>query len=249
MRWLVALLIWAVPAAAEEVVADLSQNRISITADFDGSEILIFGAVKREEPLEGVPLEVVITLSGPSQTVMVRRKSRVAAIWANTAAVEVDRAPSFYAVATSGPLSQVLSQTEDLRHRITTRRAIRAVGAPQEVLDLPEFVRALIRVREGAGQYQLREGAVSVREQTLFSTSIELPANLVEGNYEVRIFLTREGHVINAYDTVIYVQKVGLEKFLYVLAHERPFIYGLMSLALAGVAGWGASAAFRWLRP
>ena len=43
------------PAQAnEEVVAGLSQNRIPITANFDGSEILIFGAVKRDSaPPEG----------------------------------------------------------------------------------------------------------------------------------------------------------------------------------------------------
>ena len=31
--------------AAEEVILGLSQNRVAITADFDGSEILIFGAI------------------------------------------------------------------------------------------------------------------------------------------------------------------------------------------------------------
>ncbi len=36
--------------AEETIVAGLSQNRVSITAHFDGSEILIYGAVKREAP-------------------------------------------------------------------------------------------------------------------------------------------------------------------------------------------------------
>ena len=41
----------AAPARHEEtIVSGLSQNRVSITADFDGSEILIYGAVKRETP-------------------------------------------------------------------------------------------------------------------------------------------------------------------------------------------------------
>jgi hypothetical protein len=29
------------------------------------------------------------------------------------------------------------------------------------------------------------------------------------------------------------------------MAHENPMLYGLMSLAIAIAAGWGASAAFR----
>ena len=246
---LLALCTLAAPATAqEEVVADLSQSRVSITADFVGSEILVFGAVKRETPIGPDRLGVIVTVQGPSQSVMVRRKSRIAGIWANTASLEIDRAPSFYAVATSDPIEEVLLQIEDLRYRITPRRAIRSVGAPADILDSPEFTAALIRVREEAGLYQVREGVVEIAEQTLFSTSVELPANLVEGNYDVRIFLTRDREVITSYRTEIFVQKVGLERFLYTLAHEQPFLYGLMALVLAVAAGWGASTAFRMLR-
>lgn len=252
MRILAALLaLWALllPAAAQEsVVADLSQENVRITATFVGSEILIFGAVKREAPIDPGRLGVVVTVEGPSRTVVVRRKSRVAGIWANTASVEIDSAPSFYAVATSAPIEEILLQVEDLRHRITPRRAIRSVGAPANVLDSPQFTSALIRVRENAGLYQVREGVVEIAEDTLFSTSIELPANLVEGNYAVRIFLSRDREVVTTYRTEIFVQKVGLERFLYTLAHEQPFLYGVLALVLAVAAGWGASTAFRMLR-
>ncbi|MEM7491144.1 MAG: TIGR02186 family protein, partial [Pseudomonadota bacterium] len=39
------------------------------------------------------------------------------------------------------------------------------------------------------------------------------------------------------------------ERFIYNLAHDRPLIYGLLSLAIAIAAGWGASAVFRLVRP
>ncbi len=252
MRFVVAVLLLIGFAAgaqeSEEVVADLSQNRVSITADFVGSEILVFGAVKRETPIDPGPLGVIVTVSGPPQSVMVRRKARVAGIWMNTASVEIDRAPSFYAVATSAPLEEMLLNIEDLRYKITPRRAIRSVGAPSDVLDSPAFTAALIRIRENAGLYDVREGEVTIIEETLFSTSIELPANLVEGNYSVRIFLTRDGRIVTSYPTEIFVQKVGLERFLFTLAHEQPLVYGVMALVLAGGAGWAASAGFRILR-
>ena len=41
--------------ADETVVAGMSQNRVSITASFEGSEILIFGAVKRFQPVPDAP--------------------------------------------------------------------------------------------------------------------------------------------------------------------------------------------------
>ena len=113
-----ALCLFCLPAAADEeqVVLGLSQDRVAITADFDGSEILIFGAIKRETPIPpGPPVAVIVALAGPSEPVTVRRKERKLGIWVNTDSVLVDLAPSFYAVATSEPLDQILTDTEDLR--------------------------------------------------------------------------------------------------------------------------------------
>ncbi len=247
---LISLLLLALPATAEEeIVLGLSQAEVSITTNFDGSEILVYGAVKRETPIpEGAPLEVVVTVSGPSTPVMVRRKERRFGIWVNTDAVEVDRAPSFYAVVTSGPLSEVLKRTEDLRHRISIPRAIRSVGAPMDIENPAEFTEALIRVRSKSNLYQMIEDGVKVDEQTLFRAAIALPAALTEGAYDTRIFLTRSGDVVAQYETVIDVRKVGLERWLFNLAHQQAFIYGLLSLFIAIAAGWGASAVFGLLR-
>jgi uncharacterized protein (TIGR02186 family) len=236
------------PAAAEAIVAELSQTRVSITANCDGSEILVFGAVKREAPLPEGELDVVITVLGPLEPIVVRRKSRVAGIWVNTASVEVDAAPTFYAIATTGPLAAVMSDTEDLRHKVSIARAIRSVGAPQNVTDSESFTEALIRIRQDTGLYQLEEGGVRLKDATLFDTAFALPANLTEGEYRTRIFLTRDGTVIDRYETTISVSKVGLERYLFALAHDSPALYGLLSLLIAIAAGWGASSAFRYLR-
>ena len=249
-RFLILLVALAQPLRAEEaVVAGLSQNRVAITANFDGSEILIFGAVKRDAPPPGTgALQVVITVAGPSKPIMVRRKAKRFGIWVNTDAVEVDAAPSFYAVASSGPLNEVLKNIDDLRYKISIPRAIRSVGAPMTIMDSRAFTEALIRIRTKMGLYQMSPGTVEVSEETLFNTSVALPANLTEGAYTARIFLTRSGDVVAAYETKIDVQKVGLERWLFNLAHELPLAYGILSLVIAIAAGWGASAVFRYIR-
>lgn len=242
-------LFLAIPAAAEEIVLGLSKDTVSINTSFDGSEILIFGAVKRESPIEYDPrLQVIVTVAGPNETFVVRRKEKRFGIWVNTDAVEIDSAPSFYAVSTSTLLQLSLSDTEDLRHKVSIPRAIRSVGAPDTIEDATTFTDALIRIKSNSDQYQLNEGSVSVDDQTLFRTSIQLPAALTEGDYQTRIFLTRGGEVISHYETSIYVRKVGLERWLFNLSRDSALLYGLMSLAIAIAAGWGASAAFRLFR-
>ena len=250
VRFVLAALLLALPTGlmAEEIIADMSQTRVSITANFDGSEILIYGAVRREAARPPGALGVIIAVEGPSEPVTVRRKDKRVGIWVNTEALKVDLAPTFYAVTTSAPLPEVLSETENLRYRISIPSVIRAVGVADTVGNVDAFLDALIRVRTKNDLYQLNEGAVRITGETLFDTSIELPSNLTQGAYRTRIFLTRDGVVVDEYETQIEVSKVGLEKFLYNLAHEKPLIYGLLSLAIAIAAGWMAAAFFRYIR-
>lgn len=250
MSRLLALLLLLLPAlaAAEEIVPGLSSNQVAIDATFDGSDILIFGAVKRDGPAPAgaSPLEVVVTVSGPLQRLTVREADRRGGIWVNTASVGVDAAPSFYAVATTGPLDEVLTDTENLRHSITVDRAIRAIG--NDVGNRDDFLDALIRLRSQEGVYRVVEGGVSFAEQTLFRVQMRLPANLTEGDYATRLFLTRDGRVVDTFETTIFVRKTGIERWLFALSQAQPFLYGLLALSLAVGAGWTASAAFQAMR-
>ncbi|SEN05511.1 conserved hypothetical protein [Loktanella fryxellensis] len=249
MRLIVLLLLTlAGPLRGESIVLGLSQDSVSITATFEGSDILIFGAVSRDAPApqDTGKLGVIVAVAGPDQPLSVFRKDRQLGIWVNADQVDVRRAPSFYAVATSGPLDEVLTQTEDLRNAITIPRTIRADGATVE--NSAAYTEALIRIRTKQALYQVQEGGVDLEEDTLFRTAFRLPANLLEGDYLARIYLTRDGRVIDEHSTVIPVEKVGIERWLYNLAHVQPILYGLLSLVIAVAAGWAASAGATLLR-
>ncbi len=243
------LLLAALPARAETVVAGLSLDEIGITARFDGSEVLIYGAVRRDAPEpDGPPLQVIVTLEGPAGAVTIRKKSREAGIWINTEQVGVAATPSYYAVASTGPLADILDPAEDVRQRISVPLAVRAFSGPLEVADARPFTEALLRIREAEGLYSLSEGSVVLVEGTLFRADFRLPANLVEGDYKTRIFLLRGGIVIDAHRAALPVHKVGIERAIFVLSRQNPLVYGLLSLFIAVAAGWAASAAFRFLR-
>ncbi|MFN3262705.1 MAG: TIGR02186 family protein [Pikeienuella sp.] len=247
---LLALLALPAGAAEERVIAALSQKAVGITATFTGSQIFVFGAVERARlpDARDDALSVIVTISGPRQAKVVRKKERVFGLWINVESVEIDEAPSFYAVAASGPLFEVLSHTEDLRHRISIERTMRVVGEAGAAADPLEFQEAAIRLNRGAGVYSEAASGVEIIGRTLFQTSIDLPSNLVEGDYEARVFLLRDRQVLDRFATTLEVRKVGLERFLYTLAHEQSLLYGLLSVLVALLAGWGASEAARLLR-
>ena len=61
-----ALLLAPLARAQESVVTGISTESIALTANYDGSEIFVFGAVRRDAPIpeDMPPLGIVITLKG-----------------------------------------------------------------------------------------------------------------------------------------------------------------------------------------
>ncbi|MGV8987693.1 MAG: TIGR02186 family protein [Cypionkella sp.] len=253
IRALFALMLLALPVRAqqppnpEEIVSGVSQSGVAITTSFDGAAILIYGAAIREAPPpDNSLLQVIITVQGPDTALIIRKKEHVAGIWINQGSVKIASAPSYYAVATSGDLDQILSPEEDAKYRISIPQTITAGGVASA--DQADYIRALQRIKAASGSYKLAQDSVLLLRQALFRTDVTLPANLIEGIYKIRIFLTRNKTVVDMQNSQIEVRKAGLERTLYNLAMDQPLYYGILSLVLAMLAGWGASELFRRLR-
>lgn len=242
---LIGLVMASTTAMAQSIVSDLSQNRVSITANFDGSQIFIFGAVKPDSmpDVDAAPLDVVIEVSGPTGPVLVRKKVYKLGIWVNADGVEVERAPTFYSLAATRPVHNILPDAEREKYRIGLDYAVHS----SDEID-PEYAEAVVRIRQDQGTFATVESVVKLTEQTLFTSEVDLPSNLIEGDYTARIYLVRDGAVVAVSVSDITVRKTGLERWIYTLAHEKPLIYGLLSLLVALVAGYSASAVFRLLK-
>ncbi|MGE4610216.1 MAG: TIGR02186 family protein [Paracoccaceae bacterium] len=231
--------------AQETIVSELSQDGVSITATFDGSEIFLFGAIKRDAPLNSSAgkLDVIIEVSGPPTNTLVRQKERKIIIWVNAESVEMERAPSYYSIAATGPLEELVSESERSLRNLGLDYAVRVANPEDE-----EFREAVIRLHQKNGTYATEVTPVTLTEETLFTTKLAMPVNVVEGEYTVKTMLVRDRQVISTSISTITVRKAGVEKWVYDLAHEQAFIYGLLSLAVALLAGWTASEVFRRIR-
>jgi len=164
----------------------------------------------------------------------------------NADSVEVHEAPSFFTIATTRPLEDILNEGDRRDYAIGLDFAVRP-QAPTEV-DVESFAKAVSRIRQDEGLYSQREGIVNLTEDTLFEADISLPANLVEGDYNVRIYLIRDKNIVSDASVGIAVRKAGLEAWLYDLSREYALLYGLLSIFVALAAGYGASEVFRRLK-
>ncbi len=228
--------------AVEKLVADLDQRSVQITTDFNGAELLLFGALKRASIDD-----IAIIVTGPSKKISVRRKEKVVGIWLNTENADVVGMPSFYHVLSTRPLEDIAS-TNTMRINKIGFEHIPFKLAPESSIDegpLDEWKPALIRNMKKTGLWSEKTGAIDVIGDVLFRTNIQIPANIIPGEYEVRTIHFRDGAVLDDSMTKLDVVKSGLSAKIYYFAHHYAPFYGIFAIIFAVASGWLAAVAFR----
>jgi uncharacterized protein (TIGR02186 family) len=237
-RLMAVFLFWAGTARAEALVADLTNHLIAITTGFTGASVVLFGAI------DG-PGDVAVVVRGPDRDVTVRRKSRVAGIWVNSEEVIFGNVPSFYFVAGSRPLEEIVSPSIAAFYRLgVSNLDMKPEGmVPPYLAD--EFVTAFVRTQQHARLFPNSLGQVNFIGERLFRTTIEFPSNVPTGTYLVQVFLVRDRDVISGQTTPLVVSKVGIDADVFGFAGRQPALYGAIAVLTAMVAGWLASLPFR----
>ncbi len=238
------LALGAAPAMAAEqpLVADLSEHLVKITMGFEGAELLLFGAVEGEG-------DVVVLVHGPLETLTVRRKARTAGIWMNRDEMTFEEIPAFYQVMATSQPGDWLPDAVRERHQIGVphlelplAKDPRRDARPAVVAD---FRDALIRGKQELGHYGVGVGSVKMLSARLFRGDVLFPTNVPTGTYTVEVLLVRDGEVISAQSTPLYVSKIGVLAELFSFAHDYAAFYGILAIVFAVLAGLGANAAFR----
>ena len=101
----------ALAQAQPRLVPDVSSRNVEIRYSFAGEELLLFGAIVYPNGRPPGPgTDVAVVLKGPPERIVLREKQKVAGIWMNVGRVRFRSAPSFYAVASSRPLAQLIDE-------------------------------------------------------------------------------------------------------------------------------------------
>jgi uncharacterized protein (TIGR02186 family) len=241
---LLLLLMMAAPAAAaddESVTAGLSQDVIEITSTFSGADLTIFGAIENSSP--GETPDIVVELRGPEALMTVRRKDRIAGLWINDASARLSGMSSFYFLAANRPLTEIASPAArkalGLGLDNLTPARFRSSGA------LEPYRQAVLRIGGRQQLYTENPAGVDMLSRTLFRVHVALPAVAPRGQYSVQVYLFRDGKVMSAQSTPLFVDQTGFERDVYGFAHNRPFAYGLLTVLMAAGLGWLSALAFR----
>ncbi|HKQ44891.1 MAG TPA: TIGR02186 family protein [Rhizomicrobium sp.] len=243
MRWALPalLLAMALPARAEDLVSGISQDIIQITSNYTGTDIVVFGAIERPQGAQG--RDIVVVVRGPEETMTVRRRDRIAGIWVNRDAARFEGLPAYYYLASTGPIGRIAPREALTRYGIGLQ-ALRpsAIGSHHD----PEpFRQAAIRQHRRMGLYAESPGSIDFLSESLFRTRVPVPASVTRGQYNVEVYLFRDGEVVSAQSTPLFVDATGLERRLFNMAQNAPLTYGLTCVFMAMLLGWISSVLFR----
>jgi len=235
-------------AAADKpvLVPDVSARNVEIRYTFSGAQLLLFGAIiypGGRTPAR--PADIVVVLRGPVQPILVREKQKIAGIWMNADSNRFRSAPSFYAVASSRPIADLVDERTAAIYEMGLHNLQLSPGGGA----LPEkerrFESGLLDLRHRFGLYAEDPHGVEISDGVLYRANITIPSQVPVGTYTAETFLIDRGRVLAAATRDIEIDKSGFERFVALAARRHSFLYGVTAVLLSLGLGWAAAMVFR----
>ena len=227
------------------LVPEVSQSRIEVRQGFTGADLLLYGAVIDPEGAAGTTeYDIVVVVKGPTEPIRLREKDRIAGVWMNAGSSDFRSAPSFFAVASSNPIDEIVDPLTAAIYELGTQYIqLSPTGQIDPELQM-RFANGLVEMRERAGLYNEIPEGVRISEKVLYQARIGLPSNVVTGEYTAETFAIANGRVLASATADIDVVKVGLEGQVVYFAQEWSLFYGLGAIFLSVGMGWLAGRLF-----
>ena len=183
-------LLLAVPAQAERIVSSLATHQVFITSQFLGLDLVLFGTVEPDAtgPVRG-GYDLVVTVTGPRESQVTRRKDRVLGVWVNVESREFVDVPSYLAVLSTKPFDQFADQEVRRRLQLGLERTLLPQQIGVDVADVPRddpFRQAFLRLKMQRKLYVEHTDGVTFLTPSLFRTTIPLPAVVPVGTLRCR---------------------------------------------------------------
>lgn len=247
MRLLLALLAFIFLTAAREpiLVPEISPNQVEVRQTFTGAELLLFGAILDPQGNRaGRDFDIVVVIKGPTGPILLREKRRIAGIWINAGSTEFLSAPTYFAVASTRPISQIVDDKTAAIYELGLPWLQLSPGGTIEPKRLERYSQGLVDLMGRKDLFQENEGGVKLSEQVLYQARIKLPSNVQTGQYTAETFAISRGRVVASRIIPVNVEKVGFEGAVAQFARDYGFLYGLLTVGLSVFLGWLAGRVF-----
>ena len=244
---LIAIWLAAVGAApAPVLVPDVSSRQVQIQTSFTGEELLLFGAIIYPDAMPVGGADIAVVLRGPTDSILVREKQKVAGVWVNADSHLFRSAPGFYAVASSAPLSDLIDERTAAIFELGLANLQLSPGPTQDPATERRIETGFIDLMRERALYAEYPDGVDVTDGVLYRARIAIPSRVPVGDYTAETFLIADGRILAVATRDVAIGKTGFERFVALAAERRQGWYGIVAVLVS--LGLGAFAAFVFAR-
>ncbi|MBO0750015.1 MAG: TIGR02186 family protein [Porphyrobacter sp.] len=230
------------------LVPEVSQHEVQVRQGFTGTELLLFGAILEPDGRRaGRDYDIVVVLKGPTEPIRLREKQKIFGIWINAASTAFRSAPSYFAVASSRPINQIVDDRTAAIYELGLDYLQLSPTGSIDPAEQARFTKGLVAMRARQGLYREDPAGVTIREQVLYQARIALPSNVQIGRYTAETIAIAHGRVIASASAEVEVRKQGFERLVADYAQDDSFLYGLFAVALSLAMGWLAHRLFAFI--
>lgn len=227
------------------LVPEVSQHEVQVRQGFTGTQLLLYGAILDPGGTRaGRDYDIVVVLKGPTQAIRLREKQKIAGIWINADSTDFRSVPSFFAVASSRPISDIVDDRTAAIYELGLPWLQLSPAGAIDPKEQARFLAGLVDLKKRQGLYSQNDGGVSVSEQVLYQARIALPSSVQVGTYTAETFAIAKGQVIASATAKVEVRKLGFERFVALFAEQQSVLYGLLAVAVSVFMGWVAGRFF-----
>ena len=120
-----AAMLTALPARAERLIVSVSNHRVTVTPNYSGEELVLFGSVEKDANTPpNRAYDLVVTVSGPRADMVTRRKERKFGIWINTDYRQFLKVPTYLALFANRPFEQIAPPEVQRRQQLGLNNVI-----------------------------------------------------------------------------------------------------------------------------
>jgi uncharacterized protein (TIGR02186 family) len=164
------------------LVPDVSARQVEIRYTFSGAQLLLFGAIFYPDGrAPSQPADVAVVLRGPVQPILLREKQKIAGIWMNADSSRFRSAPSFYAVASSRPIGNLIDDRTASIYELGIHNLQLSPGGSSIPQKERHFEAGLLDLRSRAGLYSESPRGVEITDGLLYRAVITIPSQVPVG--------------------------------------------------------------------
>ena len=236
LQFLLLSLLAQTAAAVEPAKVKVTPPTVEMGTFYGGAKMHVAG-------MAGAGSKIIVVVRGPSAAEVFNKVGRVGPIWVNTGKVTISGAPSLLLIFSSEPVNTCLNSAAIDQYQLDLGSLKKHMQIETKAQDRDRIADDFLAFKARQGNYRINSVSVQMgalaQEGVPYSLDFEMPRSATPGKYQVSVLECRDGEVVNQADVDLAVVEVGFPALVARLAKERASLYGIISVIIAMVAGFG----------